>query len=219
MPVRAVLLDLDGTLLDTKDEWVAAFNAALAHAGHPPLPIGDVVGRIGTPFETILASVGVAPRDVPCVTAEFIRLEHVAIRRGVRVFPGVPEALDGLRGRPLAAVTNKATETAREALKVARLHDRFEAVVGGDATPRKKPAPDPILRAADLLRVPPRDCLVVGDTENDVRAGRAAGARTVGVTWGYGSRTSLEEAGADYLLETPAALPPLVRALTPSTGP
>jgi len=55
--------------------------------------------------------------------------------------------------------------------------------------------------------------------ENDVRAGRAAGARTVGVTWGYGSRRALEEARAHFLIEAPAALPPLVRALTPNTGP
>ena len=217
--VRAVLFDLDGTLLDTKDEWVRAFNEALASVGRPPLPADAVAAQIGTPFETILASIGVGPDDGARVTATFVRLEHEAIRRGVRAFPGIREMLDGLRDRPLATVTNKATDSAREALRVAGLEDRFRAIVGGDATPRKKPAPDPMLRAAEVLQVPPDACLVVGDTENDVRAGRAAGARTVGVTWGYGSRRALEEARAHFLIEAPAALPPLVRALTPNTGP
>ena len=84
--------------------------------------------------------------------------------------------------------------------------------------PRKKPAPDPILRAASALGVQASECAVVGDTENDVRAGKAAGARTIGVTWGYGTRARLESAGVDYLIETPEALPPLLRALTPSTA-
>ena len=91
-------------------------------------------------------------------------------------------------------------------------------VLGGDSVPRKKPAPDPILRAASALGVQASECAVVGDTENDVRAGKAAGARTIGVTWGYGTRARLEAAGVDYLIETPEALPPLLRALTPSTA-
>jgi phosphoglycolate phosphatase len=89
--------------------------------------------------------------------------------------------------------------------------------VGGDSVPHKKPAPDPILRAAATLGLAPEACAVVGDTEADVQAGKAAGARSIGVTWGYGTRARLEAAGVDYLVETPDALPPLLRALTPST--
>ena len=82
--------------------------------------------------------------------------------------------------------------------------------------PRKKPFPDPIFQAAKTLGVQPSECAVVGDTENDVRAAKGAGARSIGVTWGYGTRDSLEAAGVDHLVETPEALPPLLRALTPS---
>ena len=74
------------------------------------------------------------------------------------------------------------------------------------------------LKAASALGVHPTECAIVGDTEVDVRAGKAAGARTVGVTWGYGTRARLEDAGVDYLIETPDALPALLRALTPSTA-
>jgi len=94
----------------------------------------------------------------------------------------------------------------------------FALVVGGDSVPHKKPAPDPVLQAAATLGVTPGECAVVGDTEADVQAGKAAGARSIGVTWGYGTRARLEAAGVDYLIETPDALPPLLRALTPSTA-
>jgi len=217
--VRAVLFDLDGTLLDTCEDWVAAFNASLALVGASPLPLDAVVRWIGTPFETILARAVALPEAlIPRVTAEFNRREAEWIRHGVRTFPGVPEMIAGLGRWRLAAVSNKRTDTAREVLQIAGLAERFDAVVGGDAVSRKKPAPDPVLKAAELLEVPAGACVLVGDTENDVLAGKAAGARTVGVTWGYGGRARLEAAGVDHLIEAPGALAPLLRALTPSTA-
>src|SRR5438128_2264282 len=104
------------------------------------------------------------------------------------------------------------------AVRVTGLLPFFALVLGGDSVPRKKPAPDPILRAASGLGVEAPECTVVGDTENDVRAGKAAGARAIGVTWGYGTRARLEAASVDYLIETPEALPPVLVALTPSTA-
>jgi len=130
----------------------------------------------------------------------------------------VAEMLASLARWPLATITNKRRDTTAEALRLAGLYDRFAVILGGDSVTRKKPSPDPVLEAAEILKIPVGSCAVVGDTENDVRAGRQAGAVTIGVTWGYGSRARLEEAGVGYLIEAPAALPPLVRALTPSTG-
>src|SRR3989442_954505 len=153
--LRAVLFDVDGTLLDTRDAWVAAFDAGLAAIRKASISGSEAAQWIGTPVE---------------------------------------------------------------ALRVTGLLPFCALVLGGDSVPRKKPAPDPVLRAASGLGVEPPECAVVGYTENDVRAGKAAGARTIGVTWGYGTRSRLEAAGVDYLIETPEALPPLLRALTPSTA-
>ena len=144
--------------------------------------------------------------------------EAESVYRGMRAYPRILETLEALGAWPLAAVTNKRRETAVEALHVTHLLPRFAIVLGGDSVSRKKPSPDPVLLAARSLAVDPTECVVVGDTENDVRAGKAAGTRTIGVTWGYGTRARLEAAGADYLVETPDALPPLLRALTPSTA-
>jgi phosphoglycolate phosphatase len=133
----------------------------------------------------------------------------------MRAYPSIREALAALGAWKLAAVTNKRHDTTVEALRVTELLPFFTLVLGGDSVPRKKPFPDPILQAAKELGVKPSDCVVVGDTENDVRAAKEAGARSIGVTWGYGTRANLEAVSVDYLIEAPEALPPLLRALTP----
>ena len=161
---------------------------------------------------------GLSGDPLRTAVAEFQRSEAESVRRGVRSFPGVPEMLASLRPWRLGAITNKRHDTTLAALGAANLGDRFAIVLGGDSVARKKPAPDPVLQAARELGIPAESCAVVGDTEVDVHAGREAGAVTVGVTWGYGIRARLEDAGVGYLVETPAALPPLLRALTPSTG-
>lgn len=217
--LRGVLFDIDGTLLDTREEWACAFNAALGRAGRPPVSLEAITPWIGFPFDRILSEgFRVPPADVPRITAAFVEEEMAILARGVRAFPGVPEMLASLGPWAVAAVSNKANSAAREALRLAGVLDRFAAVVGGDQVARKKPAPDAVVRAAEVLRIPVDACAIVGDTENDVLAGKAAGARTIGVTWGYGGRRRLEASGVDHLVETPAALPPLLRALTPSTG-
>lgn len=218
-PLRAVLFDIDGTLLDTKDKWVGAFNATLAALGRSLMPPADVVRWIGTPFDVLMTRVcGLSLDEASRAEAEFTRREREMLRDGVKTFPGIREILPDLGPWRLAAVSNKHSDAARDALRIAGLLDAFGAVVGGDLAGRKKPDPEPVLRAAVLLGVRPDACALVGDTENDVRAGHAAGARTIGATWGYGGRASLESAGVDYLIETPAALPPLLRALTPNTA-
>ncbi len=217
--LRAVLFDVDGTLLDTRDAWIAAFDEGLSAIGSQAMPGREGARWIGTPIETIYAErCGLAGEALRRAVAEFHRSEAASVDTGVRAYAGIREMLDALRPWVLAAITNKRTDTARAALRAAGLSSFFAAVLGGDAVARKKPAPDPILQAADALRVSAAASAVVGDTENDIQAGRHAGAVTIGVTWGYGSRARLEEAGVGYLVEAPAALPPLLRALTPSTG-
>jgi len=217
--LQAVLFDVDGTLLDTRDAWIAAFDDGLAAIGSRAMSGVEGARWIGTPIETIYAErCGLSGELLTAAVREFQRSEAASLGRGVRTYAGVREMLSSLGAWQLATITNKRHDTTLEALRLAGLEDRFALVLGGDSVAHKKPAPDPVLQAAEALKVPVSACAVVGDTENDVRAGRDAGAVTIGVTWGYGTRARLEEAGVKYLVETPAALPPLMRALTPSTG-
>ncbi|MGI0148156.1 MAG: HAD family hydrolase [Thermoplasmata archaeon] len=217
--VRAVLFDIDGTLLDTRDAWIAAFDAGLAAVPRTSIPGSVAAQWIGTPIEVIYAErCGLSGEELANAVRVFQEVEAESVHQGMRPYSRAREMLAFLGAWKLAAVTNKRQHTSVEALRVAGLLPFFELVLGGDSVPRKKPAPDPILKAAAALGVPPSECVVVGDTENDVRAAKQAGARSIGVTWGYGTRASLEAAGVDHLIETPDALPPLLRALTPSTA-
>ncbi len=217
--LRAVFFDVDGTLLDTKDAWIAAFDAGLAEAGSQAMPGAVGVRWIGTPIETIYEE-RCALRGEPLRRAvdAFQDSEASSVQNGVRTFPGIPGMLADLHPWHVGAITNKRRDTTLAALRAAGIDGRFDVVLGGDSVSHKKPAPDPVVQAAHELRVETAACAYVGDTEVDVRAGRGAGAVTVGVTWGYATRARLEDAGVGYLIETPAALPPLLRALTPSTG-
>ncbi len=215
--VRVALFDIDGTLLDTRDAWIAAFDGGLAAIRKTSISGSEAAEWIGTPIETIYAEhCELSGEGLAQAVRAFQTVEAESLRRGVRTYPRIPEALEALDRWRLATVTNKRRDTAVEALRIAGLLPFFAVVLGGDSAPRKKPSPDPVLQAAAKLGVDPRECVVVGDTENDVRAGKAAGARTIGVTWGYGTRVRLEAAGVDHLIETPDALPPLLRALTPN---
>ena len=217
--LQAVLFDIDGTLLDTRDAWIAAFDAGLAEIRRTSMPGSVAAQWIGTPIEVIYADrCGLAGDALAAAVRAFQRVEADSVREGMRAYPGVRDALAGLGAWKLAAVTNKRHDTAVDALWVAELLPFFALVLGGDSVPRKKPAPEPILQAAASLDVRAAECAVVGDTENDVRAAKDGGAKSIGVTWGYGTRARLEAAGVDYLLETPSALPALLRALTPSTA-
>lgn len=215
---RAILFDVDGTLLDTRDAWIAAFDASLAAVRRTSLTGSVAAQWIGTPIEVIYARCGLSAEEAQAAIEVFQTVEAESVEEGMRPYPRVPEMLSSLDPWARAAVTNKRHETTVRALRASGLLPFFQVVLGGDSVSRKKPAPDPVWRAAEALGVRPADCVVVGDTENDVRAAKEAGARSIGVLWGYGSRESLEAAGVDHLIEAPDALSPLVRALTPNTA-
>jgi phosphoglycolate phosphatase len=214
--VRAILFDVDGTLLDTRDAWIAAFDAGLAAIRRTAVPGSVAAQWIGTPIEAIYERCGLPRDDIPKAIEVFQNVEAESVLKGVRAYPRIREMLEAIGAWMLAAVTNKRHDTTVAALRATGLLPSFRLILGGDSVPRKKPAPDPIWKAAEALGVRPSECAVVGDTENDVRAAKDGGARSIGVTWGYGSRESLEAAGVDHLIESPDALPPLLRALTPS---
>jgi pyrophosphatase PpaX len=211
MPFPVVLFDVDGTLLDTREFVHAAFEHAFRQFGVEP-PARDVLApHIGRPLEQIYAEFGPPERAADLVEAHrSFQVEnlHLSI-----IYPGTAEVLELLRaeGVQMAAVTSRSRRSSLATLELAGIAAYFEAVISAEDTPALKPDPAPLLLAlARMGREPlPGKQAMVGDTHNDVDAGKAIGAFTVGATFGFHG-ADVAQAGPDALIhdirELPAAL-------------
>lgn len=208
---RGVLIDLDGTLLDTVPDLAAAVNAMRAELGRPPLPVDTVATYVGKGADVLVHRALTESVDGRAEEASFQRgkasfYRHYRTVNGHRsvVFPGVRDALADLRnkGIALACVTNKPGEFTHELLARVGLGAEFNAVVSGDDTIDKKPHPAPMLRACELLGLPPGETTMVGDSLNDVLSARAAGCRVIVVETGYNEGQPVGDLPADAIVPT-----------------
>lgn len=212
---RAILFDFDGTLLDSFDDIVDAANATLEAVGRAALPPAQVRSFIGDGLPSLVAQCldatgggGDDPARVERFTDQFKPhyAAHWLDRSGL--YAGVEELLSVLREHhiPLALVSNKPEAACHGLVAALSLEGRFDVVAGGDTYPERKPEAGPVTRTLARLDVPPEDAVMVGDGTQDIRAGAAAGARTVGVTWGLNDAATLQAAGADAVVDTFEAL-------------
>lgn len=215
---RALLFDLDGTLIDSRADIAAAANVALAASGLGSLDLATVTALVGDGARSLVARVLAAAGDEPDearideALAHFSRAYLAAPAARTTLLPGARRALE--LGLPCALVTNKPRDVTREVLRALDLEGAFVAVVAGGDAPLK-PAPDGVLAALDALGAAPRDAWMIGDGPQDVLAGRAAGCFTVGV-YGMAERARLVEAEPDHLVASLVALEDDVRtALAP----
>jgi phosphoglycolate phosphatase len=217
LPPTAIAFDLDGTLIDSRGDIVAAVNHALTTTGRAPLPGSVVVRFVGDGARVLCARAAqLAENDdeVDRLYALFVAyyLEHPI--DFTRWCPGVQEALDVLAQMPdmvLAICTNKPRPTAEAVLSALGVRTRFRALVAGDDLPEKKPAAGPLLHVAKLLRVDTDSLVMVGDAPQDIECARRAKVRSVGVVSGFSSRERLAAARPDVTLESMAELPEVIR--------
>jgi phosphoglycolate phosphatase len=209
--VKAVMIDLDGTLLDTIPDLAIAANLMLKEVGHSPIDEGLVrtfVGK-GIPklVERVLAGTidGTVDADVfQRGLAVYERCYAKVNGRHTRLYPGVIDGLERLRalGFPLGCVTNKATRFTLPLLEEKRLSAYFSVVIAGDTLSRKKPEPAPLLHACKRFGIAPREMVMIGDSLNDAQAARAAGCPVFLVTYGYNEGRSVRELDVDAIVDS-----------------
>jgi phosphoglycolate phosphatase len=211
---ETVLLDLDGTLADSRPGIVASFRFMLAELGHDPLAIGDLSWGVGPPIGvsigTMLKHYG-DDRVALGLATYRARYSDVGLYDAA-IFPGIPEMLAALKGRglTLCLATSKRRDFAERVVDHLGFRPFLSAVWGalpGGGLDDKKDM------LAELLRIEgydPAVTVMVGDRLHDIHAAKANGLRSIGVLWGYGGQAELQAAGADSLVAEPAEVVGLV---------
>ncbi len=213
--IQALCFDVDGTLRDTDDQMVQQLAGLLKPLrfllpGHNNQAYARrIVMRLDEPGNFYKGLTDKWGLDGPLARLgdRFGKPCDQPKTRPPLIVPGVREMLAALSRRfPLAIVSTRGQRTTQIFLDCHELTPFFQVIVTGQTCEHTKPYPDPILFAAGRMHVPPEQCLMIGDTTVDIRAGRAAGSQTVGVLCGFGQEDELRRAGADLILPSTAAL-------------
>ena len=207
--IKAVMIDLDGTLLDTASDLAAAANMMLRELGRAELPLETIQSYIGKGIQKLVkrsltSSLDDEP-DVELFDKAMPIYEHDYAKTlcvNTRPYPGVIEGLNALReaGFRLACVTNKAEAFTLPLLRATGLFDYFDIILSGDSLPKKKPDPMPLLHACTHFNILPHEMLLIGDSLNDAEAARAAGCHVFCVPYGYNEGRDVRELDCDAIV-------------------
>jgi phosphoglycolate phosphatase len=202
VPLRAVLIDLDGTLLDTAPDLAAAANRVRADFGLPALPVERIAAFVGKGAEVLVHRAltdrldgSVDNATFAAARAAFYRHYHATNGKTTIIFDGVPEALALLRARQIkiGCVTNKPREFTRPLLEQLKLAPLFDTIVSGDDVREKKPHPDLLFTGCRNMGVEPPHTRMIGDSLNDALAAQAAGMHAILVETGYNEGGSVAQ--------------------------
>ena len=204
--IKALCFDVDGTLSDTDDLYAQKVSPYLPRAifSDPDQAARRLVMWVEAPGNALLGfadKVGVD--DEMGAVIDWMSRHQTNTLKNFLLIPGVDEMLAALKGRyPMAVVSARHHKSTMRFLEQFDLVHYFDVIVTGLSAPRTKPFPDPIFMAAKMMGVRPEECLMIGDTTVDIRAGKAAGAQTVGVLCGFGEEQELLDMGADLIIST-----------------
>lgn len=215
----ALLFDLDGTLLDTAPDLIAACNATLQHYGLRPLPDSLVRTKVTSGMRAML-KLGIADEDLDKYDIEGAMRDYFAkyyleyIDVYTKPFPGIADLCDKAlqQGLKLAVITNKYENMTLKLLKKAALDSLFEVILGCDSTPYAKPDPRPLKIALERLKIGRDRALYIGDHLNDIKAAKAACVKVAAAAWGYGGLecSPMESWGAEFMVHNADELEKLV---------
>ena len=207
MAVRAVLWDLDGTLTDSVRFVVDTANRVIEAHGGAALPFESVGAMTGLPLEAIfrMAWPDLTPDLAQRYRTEYRDIYDREMIPATKLYEGARETLHAFHvaGLLQATVTGKRAADCERILRGLGIASEIDVYLGGDSVPRPKPAPDLAEHAMARLRCAPEECVVIGDASADIAMGKAAGAHTIQVTWGFAREPTL---GADHVVGTWADL-------------
>ena len=212
--VRALIFDLDGTLIDSKQDLIRSVNAMLVEMGRGKLHEETISGYIGHGAPTLVArALGNGAREEQREQALKFFLAHYEAHKldSTRPYPGVAEALRELRGFPMAVLTNKPVRVSRRILEGLGLEKYFRTVYGGNSFETKKPDPLGARKIVEELGATVGETMMVGDSEVDVQTARNAGTLAAAVNYGFGTHDRAAYP-ADVYLERLTDLAPLLQA-------
>lgn len=215
LPIKAVVIDLDGTLLNTAPDLAHAASLMMADLGMECPSLATISTYIGNGVSRLVKRVLTGEMDAEPDAALFERAialyqkhygEHVSLHS--RPFDGVIEGLDAFKamGVHVACITNKAAQFTHPLLNDTGLFDYFELILSGDSLPKRKPDPLPLLHACEVFGCAPAELLLIGDSLNDTQAARAAGSPVFCVPYGYNRGRPVSE------LDLDAVVPSLMEA-------
>ena len=212
--IQALCFDVDGTLSDTDDQYVAKFEklfrpfSFLFKDGDTHRAARRFVMWSETPGNMIFGIPDVLGLDDELASLiDWLTRKNPPPLKHFILIEGIKEMLAALHGHyPMAVVTARNEEGTMQFLEQYDLLPFFDVIVTALTAEHSKPYPDPVLHAAEAMNTPAENCLMIGDTTVDIRAGKSAGAQTVGVLCGFGEEKELRQRGANLILETTAEL-------------
>jgi phosphoglycolate phosphatase len=219
--LRAAIIDLDGTMLDTIPDFHVAINSMRAELDLAPISQQQIALMVGKGSENLIRAVLALDLDAAAVEARFATAMEAYQRHYLRIngqfsslYPEVLEGLAALRqqGLRLACVTNKPIAFTTPLLKLKGLDGFFEVVYGGDSLARKKPDPLPLLTVCADFALAPAQVVAIGDSSNDAQAARAAGCPVLTVPYGYNHGEAIHSIDSDGIVTTLLTAATLIRS-------
>ena len=209
--IKAVIIDLDGTMLDTAPDFQAAINAMRSDLHLPPLSINTIKDFVGKGSENLIRRVLAVDYDDTQVALRFdgalasYQRHYLSINGDfASLYPNVREGLAQFKQQSLrlACVTNKPIAFALPLLEKVGLRESFDVIYGGDSLPTKKPDPGPFLQVCSDFALMPSQVLAIGDSSNDALAARAAGCVVLTVPYGYNHGESVQTIDSDGIVDS-----------------
>ncbi|MCO5761242.1 MAG: phosphoglycolate phosphatase [Chromatiaceae bacterium] len=211
MRPHMILIDLDGTLVDSVPDLAYCVDAMMARLGRPPHGEARVRNWVGNGVERLVRRSLIGQLEGEPDEADFQRAYPIFLElyrdntsKRSQLFPGIRAGLDWLKaaGYPLGCVTNKAAQFTEPLLRDLEVRDYFEIVISGDTLPRSKPDPLPLLHAAAHFGAEPAEALMIGDSISDVKAARAAGFTIFCMSYGYNHGQDIRDYHPDAVLDS-----------------